>query len=92
MKKDKGAGLKFIIGGVVLFILKYIPFYHYDKGIINKYLSLDSAAGLCNSFFGNFADECNFVKPLNLIVIFASIGLIAYGAYLLYEEKKHKID
>jgi hypothetical protein len=87
-KSEIKKGLPFIIAGAVLFILRYIPLYHYNTGIIDKWFSLDSASGLCGTFLENLADQCNWIKPLNIIVIVAAIALAGYGIFLIYQEKK----
>jgi hypothetical protein len=87
-KSENKKGLPFIISGAVLFILRYIPAYHYNAGIIDKWFSLDSASNICGTFLGNLANQCNWVKPLNIIVIIAAVALVGYGIFLIYQEKK----
>ena len=81
-------GLPFIIAGAVLFILRYIPVYHYNAVFFDKWFSLDSASGLCDTILGYLVNQCNWIKPLNMIVIVAAVALAGYGIFLIYQEKK----
>ncbi len=78
----------YIAAGAGLFILRYIPTVQYGAGAITKWYSVDAANSFCNSFFGMVADNCNWVKPLNVIMIVGSIGLVAWGVYSLYNLNK----
>ncbi len=84
VEKISKSGMPYILLGVALFILRYIPLYQVGESIF----SLDSASGLCNSFLGYTVDQCNWVKPLNTITNVVSIALIVYGAYFFYLQKK----
>jgi len=88
MKENQNKELKLIIGGVILFLLRYIPIYHLNEGIFDKWFSLSNATQLCNTFLGALANQCMFVKPLNIIHILISISLIGYGIYIYVNEHK----
>lgn len=77
-------GLGYIIWGAFLFLLRYIPL----RGIFeDESISLEGAVSLCNSFIGYFMERCNWLKPLDIIVIMASIGFVLYG-FIQYIKSK----
>lgn len=81
---EKKNAILYLTAGAGLFILRYIPTVKYGAGPITKWYSVDAANAFCGSFFGMIADNCNWIKPLNIVMIIASLTLIGWGLYSLY--------
>ncbi len=84
----KKTALFYVAAGTGLFILRYIPTVKYGAGPITKWYSVDAANAFCNSYFGMIADNCNWIKPLNILMIVGSLALVGWGAYSLYSQNK----
>ncbi len=83
----KKIGINCIVVGVIIFILRFIPFYPYKQGFIDTTISLDQAASFCNSFLGTLVGNCSWVKLLNILSYIVPVALVGYGTYLIITEK-----
>jgi len=86
MKKDNG--ILYILAGIVLFLLRYVPIFGSEIEFIDKRYSLDQGIQSCGTFLGGLSNRCSWMEPLNVIVIVFAIGLIAWGGYILHQQKK----
>jgi hypothetical protein len=77
-----------IIDGVIIFVLRFIPFYDYESNTI----SLDQAASFCNSYLGILVGDCNWIKLLDFASYIIPLAFVGYGIYLVITKKdKNKI-
>ncbi len=89
MVKNNSKEIKLIVGGLAIFMLRYIPFYNYkDNSMWGGWYSISSANSACNTMFGSLAKECVIVKPINALLIIVVVALIGYGLYLLFQKGK----
>ncbi|MFW6285852.1 MAG: hypothetical protein ACOC16_01630 [Nanoarchaeota archaeon] len=86
-KNNHKRGLLLLTAGLFVFVARYVPLYNYNVGFVDKWFSLHSLSGLCGTIAGNFLDRCNWIVPLNIIVIILSIILVGYGILLIYMDK-----
>lgn len=75
-KKINKVGLMTGLGALLLFGLRYVPFYNYKQGWVNMSLSLNNGAQICSTPILNMVPACNWVSPLN-IVVWVAIGVLA---------------
>ncbi len=85
----KRKAYSFILGGVLVFLLRYVPFYHYNSILVNKWFSIDSARDVCSSGLGGFVSQCDWMNPLNTIFIFSAIVLAVIGIVLLIKKSQN---
>lgn len=86
IKRTKYTDIIFI--GFLLFLLRYFPIIPISAGSV----SLDEAYSICTPILGSminyYSGYCNWVKPLNIIIIVIAVGLIVHGVYNIYKRKK----
>ena len=85
-KKTDNTGLIAVLAGVVLFLVRYIPLFHYDLLLSDKWYSISSHAKVCTTVLGGLAEKCSWVGPLNTVMIVLAVLLVGYGGYLLYKQ------
>jgi len=97
MKKEtkNNNGVKLIVIGAIIFILRYIPFF-YNYEISNTWISLERSSDLCNIFedgliLGDLVYQCDWIEPFNFVVITISVGLMIYGISILIEKANKEV-
>jgi cell division protein FtsW (lipid II flippase) len=80
---SKENGISSIIGGILVFFGRHL--FPMDS---NR-TSFAEVARRCDSSFGKMVSDCGIVSDINLFLIIASIFLVLFGIYKIYESEKN---
>ena len=83
--KNKTQSFIALGSAIVLFVLRYVKFYHYQKGLVNMHISLSNAAKICELPFFNMVQQCSYVTPINIVIWILIIGLLGFGVYKFFK-------
>ncbi|MCB9358947.1 hypothetical protein H6503_03385 [Candidatus Woesearchaeota archaeon] len=85
MKKQ--ISLYLIIAGIVVFLFRYIPIYHYVSEKKNAWVSLAWGSKFCNTLTGMlFVEDCSWFRSLGYLVFIVAAVLIIAGLVLRFKK------
>jgi hypothetical protein len=82
----KKRGIFPILFGIIIYLARYIPIFHYQTLLIDKWYSIVDYAGACDSLVSIVLENCNMIETLNIAMIVVSVLFLVYGLFRLFKK------
>jgi hypothetical protein len=78
-------GIFHILFGVIIFLSRYIPLFHYRGHLLDQWYSIVDYSKACNTVLDIVLDNCELINILNTSMIVVSVLFVIYGFIYLFK-------